>query len=140
MPCEPNQPNRTPCQSCPSPNDFVNIPQGFGLTRIVREALQTNMELTQCLADFCGVGTGTEPEVIDFTQLITNLTVDDQVALCQAIVDAGCDLTSVINLQELIDNSSTAEFENLFNALCATQPTLFAVSYTHLTLPTKRIV
>ena len=192
MPCEPNQPNRQPCQSCPNPNDFVDIPQGFGLTRIVREALQTNKELTQCLADFCGVGTGTGQdggpydvvdnndgtltvtdttsnqsftldlktvlehldfstlsqqqcqeiancitdnatntqisnftEVIDFTQLITNLTADNQVALCQAIVDAGCDLTTLINLQELIDNSSTTEFENLFNALCATEPTLF---------------
>jgi len=149
------------------------------------------MELTQCLADFCGVNTGTDedggpyqvvdnddgtltvtdttsnqsftldiktvlehldftelspqqcsdivdciatPEqitnitnVIDLTQLLTNLTTEEQVVLCQAIVDAGCNLTTLIDLQELIDNSSAAEFENLFDALCATQPTLFEV-------------
>ena len=178
MPCEPNQPNRTPCQSCPSPDDFVRIPQGFGLTRIVREALQTNMELTQCLADFCGVNAGSDEdggpydvvdnsdgtltvtdsssdqsftldmtivlehldfstlseqqcqeiancitdnatstqisnftELIDFTQLINNLTPDNQEALCQSIIDAGCDITSLIDLQEL----STQQITDLVN-------------------------
>ena len=158
MHCEPNQPNRTPCQSCPSPNDFVNIPQGFGLTRIVREALQTNMELTQCLADFCGVGTGTGQdggpynvvdnndgtltvtdttsnqsfdldlktvlEHLDFTQLTETQLTD----LCTALVDSGCDITS------LVDFSTLSSAQNIaFCAVVADCPQITGITHTSIT-------
>ena len=131
MPCEPNQPNRQPCQSCPNPNDFVDIPQGFGLTRIVREALQTNKELTQCLADFCGlggeigIGTGTDEDGGPFDVVDNNdgtLTVTDQTSNQSFTLDLKTVLEhldfSELSTEQITDLVDTLDFEQLNAEQC----------------------
>ena len=38
---------------------------------------------------------------VDFTELITNLTPDEQITFCQSITDANCNLTDLVDFQEL---------------------------------------
>jgi len=67
------------------------------------------------------------PAAVDFTDLISNLNPAEQTALCDAVIAAGCDLTQLVDLTQLltmldptncqlifqciIDNSTQAQFE-----------------------------
>jgi len=92
----------------------------------------TNLTPIQCQAILDCIITNITPaqiteltNVIDFTTLINNLTPTEQAALCQAIIDAGCDLTELIDFTQLSTQQQT-DLTNLIESLNLTLLTVTA--------------
>jgi len=65
---------------------------------------------------------------INLTEIINNLSPVEQVEFCQAIVDSGCDFSSLVSLDSLIVNSTSNTFERLLDSIAANDIPLFHVS------------